>query len=376
MHMGQLNRIVVRGYKSIRDLDLRLGAINVLIGSNGVGKSNFISLFRMLNELIEERLQLFIGRSGGANAMLHYGRKVTNIIDVELYFDRNGYKIQLTSTEDDRLFFSAENLYFKTDSDSWYTELLGGGHVEALAPEKDSETTYGVVKYVMRALRSWKVYQFHDTSSTSQIKQTEDLHKNSRLESDAGNLAAFLYMLQQRYTSHYQLIQGAVRQIFPRFKEFSLRPSPLNPDKIRLEWSERDSDYRFGPHQLSDGTLRFMSLATLLLQPDLPSIILIDEPELGLHPSSLTVLAGLVHSAASRTQLILTTQSVSFLNEFSFEDVIAVNHRDSNALSVSDAYHGLGESIFERHSGESLEEWLNRYSIGELWEMNVLGARP
>ncbi len=119
-----------------------------------------------------------------------------------------------------------------------------------------------------------------------------------------------------------------------------------------------------------------MGLATLLLQPDLPSTIVIDEPELALHPSSLTVQAGLVHSAASLTQLILTTQFVSFLNEFSPEDIIAVNHRDSNALSVSDVHHGLGESLFERRDGKSLEEWLNRYSIGELWEMNVLGARP
>jgi len=374
--MGTLNRIQIKGYKSIKDLDLSLGPINVLIGANGAGKSNFIGFFRMLSELIEGHLQIFVGRSGGANAMLHYGTKETRSIQAKLYFDRNGYEIKLLSTQDDTLLFGKEILHFKTDPGPWYRESLGDGHKEALAPEKDAKIKYGVVNYVMRALRSWKVYHFHDTSATSRMKQTGDLHENHRLESDAGNLAAFLYRLQEKDLSYYQLIRSTVRRIFPRFKDFALRPSPLNLDKIRLEWLEGGSDYQFGPHQLSDGTLRFMGLATLLLQPELPPTILIDEPELGLHPSSLTVLAGLVRSAASRSQLILTTQSVSFLNEFKPEDIITVDHRDSDALLASDFRSGLGESVFERHDGESLGEWLKMYSLGELWEMNVIGGRP
>ena len=376
LNRTRLNRIKLKGLKSIRDLDLELGAINVLIGSNGAGKSNLISFFRMLNELIEGHLQLFVGRSGGANAMLHYGTKVTNSIDAGLYFARNGYEIQLTPTEDDKLVFGKEILYFQTDWKKPYREKLGSGHKEALAPGKYGKSVYGVVRYVMQGLHSWRVYHFHDTSPTARIKQTGDLHENDRLGPDAGNLAAFLYMLQERHSPNYKLIRGAVRRIFPRFKDFALRPSPLNLDKIRLEWREYGSDYRFGPHQLSDGTLRFMGLATLLLQPVLPSTILIDEPELGLHPSALTVLAGLVRSASSRTQLILTTQSVSFLNEFEPEDIITVERRDSTALSLDDFRKGLGESVFKKHDSESLREWLNVYSLGELWEMNVLGGRP
>ena len=375
--MSKLNHIKLRGFKSIKELDLRLGSVNILIGPNGAGKSNFIGFFRMLNELIEEHLQLFIGRSGGANAMVHYGTKVTNGIAAELYFDRNGYEVQLTPTEDDRLVFGGEILYFlKGTSKKSHRERLGSGHMEALAPRKHKASMNSVVNCVIPALRSWKVYHFHDTSSTARIKQTGDLHENGRLEPDAGNLAAFLYTLKERHSSNYGMIQYAVRRIFPRFENFALRPSPLNPDKIRLEWREHGSDYRFGPHQLSDGTLRFMGLATLLLQPVLPSTILIDEPELGLHPSALTILAGLVRSASSRTQLILTTQSVSFLNEFEPEDIITVEHRDSTALSVSDFRNGLGGSVFERHDSESLRKWLNTYSLGELWEMNALGGRP
>lgn len=373
--MRELTRIKLRGFKSIKNLDLRLRNINVLIGPNGAGKSNFINFFRMLSELVGGHLQLFVGRSGGANAMLHYGTKVSNSIYAGLYFDRNGYEIQLMPSEDDGLVFGEEILYFKTSQTSNYRENIGRGHKEILASKKHEESQYGV-KYVISALQSCKVYHFHDTSSTARIKQTGDLHENDQLSPDAGNLAAFLYMLQENHSSNYELIRCAVRQIFPRFKDFALRPSPLNPDKIRLEWQENGSHYRFGPHQLSDGTLRFMGLATLLLQPDVPSATLIDEPELGLHPSSLTLLAGLVHSASNRTQLILTTQSASFLNEFKPEDIITVEHRDSATLSVNDFRNGLGKSVFKRHDYESLRKWLGMYSLGELWEMNVLGGQP
>ncbi len=374
--MPKLNRIRLKGFKSIKGLDLELGAINVLIGSNGAGKSNLIGFFRMLNELTEGHLQLFVGRSGGANAMLRYGTKVTNSIDAGIYFDRHGYEIQLVPTEDDRLMFGEEILCFIKSTSAIHRESLGSGHKEARASEEHENSMYSVANHVIPALYSWKVYHFHDTSSTSRVKQTGDLHENDRLEPDAGNLAAFLYRLQKKHFQNYKLIRGAVRRIFPRLKDFALRPSPLNPDKIRLEWQEHGSDYRFGPHQLSDGTLRFMSLATLLLQPHLPSTILIDEPELGLHPSALTILAGLMRSASSDTQLILTTQSVSFLNEFEPEDIITVERRDSTALSVSDFRKGLGESVFKKHDRESLREWLNVYALGELWEMNVLGGRP
>ena len=374
--MPEITHITLKGFKSIKEINLGLGPVNVLIGPHGAGKSNFLSFFRMLDELVEGHLQLFAGRSGGANALLYYGTQVTNCIDAEIYFDRGSYDIQLTPTEDDALVFGKEVLHFTHPPESIFKEALGSGHKEAVAPGEREKSMSGVHKDAVPTLGSWKVYHFHDTSPTARIRLTGDLHENDRLEPDAGNLAAFLYLLQKRHSPHYELIRSAVPQISPRFKDFALRPSPLNPDKILLEWPEHGSDYRFGPHQLSDGTLRFIGLATLLLQPNLPSTVLIDEPELGLHPSTLTVLAGLVRSAASRTQLILTTQSVSFLDEFEPEDIITVERRELTTLSVSDFRDGFGESVFRRHEGESLGEWLKAYSLGELWEMNVLGGRP
>lgn len=162
--------------------------------------------------------------------------------------------------------------------------------------------------------RAWAVYHVHDTGRTAPPKQSGRVNDNERLHSDAGNLAAFLYLLHEKHPRSYDLICRTVQRIFPRFGDFALRPNPMSPDTIRLEWRERGEEHLFGPHQLSDGTLRFMCLATLLLQPALPTTVIIDEPELGLHPRALGVLAGLVRSAAAKTQVILTTQSVTLLD--------------------------------------------------------------
>jgi predicted ATPase len=188
-------------------------------------------------------------------------------------------------------------------------------------------------------------------------------------------VAAFLYLMQKRHPENYRLIRRTVQRIFPRFDDFTLRPNPHSPNSIRLEWKERGEDYRFGPHQLSDGTLRFICLATLLLQRELPSTVIIDEPELGLHPRALGVLAGLVRSAASRTQLILTTQSVTFLDHFEAKDVIVVDREEEAKEDLNGEMRA--HSTFRRlDNQEQLDEWLEEYTVGELWEMNMIGGRP
>lgn len=372
--MPGLSKIQIRGFRSIEKLDLELHPINVLIGPNGAGKSNFVSFFRMLNEMVEQRLQLFVQRSGRASALLYYGPKVTERIEADLYFGRNGYEFKLVPTEDDRLVFEEERTYFLGRFEA--NPLLGRGHEETRLPEAYKRDPGGIPGYVFPNVKTWRVYHFHDTSSAAAVKQEHDLRDNAELRNDAGNLAAFLYLLREQHSQNYELIRAAIRRIFPRFDDFALRPNPLNPERIRLEWRERGSDYLFGPNQVSDGTLRFMCLAALLLQPKLPTTVLIDEPELGLHPSALVALAGLVRSAASRSQVILTTQSVTFLNEFEAEDIVVVER----ATEGDPEGHTAAErvpSVFRRiESTEHLAEWLDEYAVGALWEMNVLGGRP
>lgn len=359
--MSKLDRIQISGFKSIGSIDLTLNSLNVLIGANGAGKSNFISVFDLLNQIVMRRLQLFVGKAGGADALLHFGRKTTEEIVIHTYFGPNAYEIRLTSTAQDTLIFSKEVAYGNLEL---FDHPLGSGHKETLLSAATRRLEHiSNADVILEDLNSWKVYHFHDTSDNAPVKQTGDIDDNALLRADAANLAAFLYLLQEKHPEHYERIVKTVRLAAPFFDDFVLRPSPLNPGKILLEWREVNSDAYFNVHALSDGTLRFICLATLLLQPQLPTTIIIDEPELGLHPYAIVLLASLIRSAATQTQVIVSTQSVSLVNQFAPEDIIVVDRE-------------AGQSTFKRLDTTSIENWLEEYGLGELWEKNVLGGRP
>ena len=357
--MSRLDSIRIAGYKSIRDQEIELRPLNLLIGANGSGKSNFLGAFRLLHEIINNRLQIFVRQSGGADRILHFGRKVTERLVLDLRFGIKGYLCKLLPTVADSLFFEEEEMIY----DCSEFESLGTGYETAIWTDNNLRLGSTLAGHVTDAFRDWRVYHFQDTSPAARVKQTGDLHDNNFLRPDAGNLAAFLYLLQETRPEIFRNITEVVRMVAPFFGSFNLRPDPLNPEKIRLEWQESGSDTYFDAHSLSDGTLRFICLATLLLQPDLPDTVLLDEPELGLHPYAITLLADLLQSAAVRTQVVVSTQSVTLVNQFAPEDVIVVDRAD-------------GASVFRRLSEEAIASWLDDYSLGELWEKNVLGGRP
>lgn len=359
--MARLDRIRIAGFKSIRDQEVELRPLNVLIGANGSGKSNFIGVFRLLHEIEMGGLQLFVARGGGADKILHYGRKVTDRLLLDLHFGPSSYFCELVPAAGDSLVFAREEVHLqKPGAEGRKTESFGAGHKEAkAAPSAEPE----IADFVITALEDWQVYHFQDTSTAAKVKQTGDLHDNFKLRPEAGNLAAFLYRLRETEPDAYRNITDVVRLVAPFFGSFLLQPDRLNPDKIKLEWQEQGSDAYFDAHSLSDGTLRFICLATLLLQPELPSAILLDEPELGLHPYAITVLADLLRSAATRTQVIVSTQSVTLVNQLSPEDILVVDRIE-------------GASMFRRLTQPEIATWLDDYALGELWEKNVLGGRP
>ncbi len=373
---GAIDRIKITGFKSIREADLVLRPLNVLIGPNGVGKSNVIALFRLLNQLVERRLQIQVSTVGGANGLLHFGRKRTPSLRVEVVFsDKNTcHGCQLDGDDDNRLFFAEEAVFLNDrarrdwphkESHPWPQTLgLGnGGHRETNLSDEQNQPTSELAKYVITVIRSWRIYHFHDTSAEARVKQACDLHDNRALNGDASNLPALLYLLKQQHPAHYRNIVDAVRMVAPFFEDFVLEPLALYPDKIRLEWREAGAENVFGPNALSDGTLRFMCLATLLLQPQLPTTLLLDEPELGLHPFAITLLADLLRGAATKTQVIASTQSTSLVNQFEPQDVVIVE-RDA------------GQSVFRRLDEAAMKDWLEDYGLGDLWEKNLLGGRP
>lgn len=355
---GQISRLVLRGYKSIAECDLELGRINVLIGANGAGKSNFIGFFRLISRLLDRQLQTAAGLAGGPDALLHFGRKKTEELHAELYFCNNSYRFTLRPTQDNRMLFVHEALWWNS-REEWRT---AGGHSESFAESHKGKPVY---QHVVPAMRSWRPYHFHDTSSSALVKQIHSINDNEYLRDDARNLAAFLLRLRDHHGEHYQRIVKAVRLVAPFFGDFHLRPTVDNKEKIQLEWTEQGQDEPFTASALSDGTLRFICLAAVLLQPRefMPAALLIDEPELGLHPFAVSALAGLMKSAAQEHQLILSTQSVELVNEFDAEDLVVVDKRG-------------GASTFKRPDAEALSEWLAEYSLGDLWKKNLLGGRP
>ncbi|MDO9010510.1 MAG: AAA family ATPase [Gallionella sp.] len=360
--MSSVSSLTIVGYKSIRKLEnFPLTNLNVLIGANGAGKSNFIGFFKLLNEIYEQQLQLFIQKQGGPDALLHFGRGTTERLHAEFYFDHNGYKFDLIPTNDNRLIFEREISWFKgMYYPSSKSVPLGSGHNESKL--KDAQDTYS--QYVRPSVSSWRVYHFHDTSENAKVKQPHASNLNLRLLPDAANLAAYLRMLKDKHPNEYQRIVDSIQLVAPFFDDFVHRQEDTN--MVKLEWTQKGKpDIPFTAHMLSDGTLRFICLATLLLQPThlLPSTILIDEPELGLHPYAITILADIFKQVSEQRQLIVSTQSVELINELSPQDIIVVDQEND-------------ASAFKRFTDEELSGWLEQYAIGELWKRNVLGGRP
>ncbi|MGO8731924.1 MAG: AAA family ATPase [Terriglobia bacterium] len=363
-----IERLTIEGFKSIRKLEnFELRPLNVLIGANGAGKSNFVAFFRFLREIIDQRLQQTVATEGGADAQLYLGPKVTLRVRGRFAFGANSYEFELAPTNDNRLIFAREIVSFTGQFHSW--QPLGSGHLEAKLKERKDDPGktgwHGVPWHVYEAVSGWVVYHFHDTSPESGVRRQRAINDNEYLRPDAGNLAAFLYRIQQTNPTHYEKIRGVVRLAAPFFDDFKLRPVADKPELIQLEWLQKGSDYPFRPSQLSDGTLRFICLATALLQPLPPATMLFDEPELGAHPYALTLLANLFRQATKDTfrQVIVSTQSAQLVNEFEPEDVIVVERTQ-------------GESVFRRLESAKLSGWLEDYTLGELWQKNVLGGGP
>jgi predicted ATPase len=372
--MPQLQRIKIEGYRSIESLDLDLRDINVLIGPNAAGKSNFISFFRLLRQLANESLQVYAQRAGGPDTIFYYGQKVTSRLNCTLNLDEHEYLFKLIPTEDGRLVFGQERVSPQEESGTETSRLIGEGHAESNLALSERNVWTSAPGSIRDGINGLGVYHFQDTGPSAPPKQAVNIQDDRRLHSDAGNLAAVLYRLKEQRPDAYRLIRRTVQRVFPQFGDFVLRPDTHNEDTIRLQWREKGEEYVFGAHQLSDGTLRFICLATLFLQPDPPATIIVDEPELGLHPYALGVLAGMVRSAAADAQVILSTQSVTLLNQFAPEDVIVVEREEDPDAPVEAP---RSHSTFRRVSDqEELDAWLEDYTLGDLWEMNVLGGRP
>ncbi|MUM77923.1 AAA family ATPase [Pseudodesulfovibrio sp. F-1] len=371
----KLRTIHVKGFKSINAQDgqnIPFGDITVLLGANGSGKSNIVSLFEMLNFMTTGALQQYVGKHG-ASRLLFYGTKETKSVSLTFNFEsdlaHSKYEVSLSHGLPDRLFVSGEKItYHRINPPSSRPQeyYLDAGGSESQLGNDSNKTS----KTIYKLLSGIRTYQFHDTSDTAKIKDRGYVDDARYLRHNAGNLAAFLKMLKDNtnYKKYYDRIVRHIRRVMPQFHDFELTPITGNKDYVRLNWIDSlNSDYLFDPNQISDGSLRFMALATLLLQPPalLPQFIVLDEPELGLHPAAIAELASIVRSASKKTQILMATQSTRLVDEFSLDNLVVVERDDEQQCST-----------FQKFDSERLNEWLDRYSLSELWEKNVLGGQP
>ena len=361
-----LDRLTIQGFRSIRELnDFPLGKLNVLVGANGAGKSNFVDFFRMLRAMAEGALVSFVRESGGADGFCFEGPKMTPLIKGHLAFGQNEYRFTLRPEVSGVMSVLSEGALW-TGGGNWSDDngARAESHLKDWLNSSGVIGRFGKEHYVAESVSSWVVYHVHDTSKTASMRRKHPVANHRELQPDAGNIAPFLRQIRKAHELHYRRICDTIRQVAPFFEDFILEVEDEGENQTtRLEWKQKGSSFPYQPWQLSDGTIRFICLATALLQPAPPSTVVIDEPELGLHPFALETLAGLIHEASEKTQLIVSTQSPLLLNQFNPEHVIVVDREG-------------GSSRFQRLDVEALAVWLEEYALGELLQKNIIEASP
>ncbi len=369
----RIEKLTIKGFKTIRELkDFDLKPLTILIGANGAGKSNFISFFKIMAHVMHEQLGLYVAKyAAGASNLLFDGKRTSpfegaiSINDGEWH---NEYFFTLVFAANDTLVFGKEGYCYSTLNYDSKPLTWANGAVESNFAKYANESTPTSATDMKAAYKTYQliqkiwVRQFHNTSFTSGIRAKSDISKTLYLEDEGANLPAFLYGLKTRQPQYYQRIVETTRLILPFFYDYVLEPEGQG---ILLRWKEKNSDMLFSANMAADGMLRTMALVALLLQPEasLPDVLIIDEPELGLHPYAIEILGGLLKGASKLIQVIIATQSAQLIDCFEPEDVVVVERKNR-------------ESTFTRLSGTKLEGWLEDYSLSELWRKNVIGGRP
>ena len=365
----KLVQVEIKGFKSIstkKPLVLDFCDVTILLGANGSGKSNIISFFRMLNYMMTGALQKFVARSGSNQNFLHYGSKITPSLSGRIKFQKDNaigaYSFELSQASGEKLIISSEEVSWQKEGESKpFSTPVASDYKESGLVDNQ-----GLTETIVRTLlQNCKAYQFHDSSATGPLRQASRINTAQYLQSEGNNLASFLYYLKNNYEKEYKRIVSYVKMILPHFGDFYLEPEN---DYVRLNWKDDSgNDYVFSPDQFSDGSIRFIALATLLLQPEktMPAMIIIDEPELGLHPYAIEQLIQMIKDASVHSQVIIATQSPQLIDGFPLEEILVLEQDDTTKSTVA---HKLDP--------DQLKEWIEEYTVSELWRKNVIGGQP
>lgn len=391
-----IEKLEIRGYKSLKDLDLELGPLTVLIGPNGGGKSNILDFLSFLSEAVNEKMQKAVLDRGGFQALafaggaeqiswdlqfklgplgvfgldegpIHYKGGVKGIRHMfaleseELTRTKGGMPL-VTVKKGKAIFRRMTHQAVKGGDSSPEMQLMDSEL--AIAQVRDPQA-YPTVDRLRHYIASWMIYGGFNTGLNAPIRQAQLASPERRLLPDGSNLTTVLYNLwnSHEYRSKRDEISETLKTAYPHFEDLTFPAE--SQGKIILHWNDRHFKKRsFSATFLSDGTLRLLCLVTILLSPDPPPLICIDEPELGLHPSLLRLIADLLKDAAVRTQLVVATHSPQLVSDMAV-DQVAIVESEKGATTINRLSDRPG-----------LDQWLKDFSLGELWTMGELGGRP
>ncbi len=370
---AKIDTLKISGFRGIKHAQIELRDINVLIGANGTGKSNILSAFGLLERIADASFDRAISEMGGSNFVLYGGNKVTNSAKIKMVFESNkqkneqSYQLELLYSDENKPILKETIKIPNSTSSHFFT------HDSTFLNENNLRLRIGknynqeIVKYAAKMqtfLSQARVHHFTDSSKQARFRQSCLINDNRYLKFDAGNLAAWLYRFSKTQVKQFEFFENLMRRVIPGFDRFALSPDPLNETLIRLEYRDTRHDLLLTASYFSDGSIRFIALAALLLFNP-PPIILIDEPELGLHPTALQLVADLIRQASFESQIIVATQSADFLNQFEPDQILVVEREENSE-----------ETLVKRLDATELAGWLEDYSIGDLWLKNVLGGKP
>ena len=380
---AKIESIHIKGFRSLADFKVEdLPNATVMIGANGAGKSNVFRFLEMVGSMLTPpsgELAKFVRGQGGADDLLFGGRGRTRRIEADLGLRTTAgwvnYRFALAPASPDRLEFADERFRLRRDDrpsgspsqETW--QDLGFGHPEAKLlnmgsneADSEAEAQESAASALVNTLGGCSCHHFHDTSDRSPIRKTWDASDWRRLRDDGGNLASVLHFLERNDNHRYESICYHIGRVLPTFDRFIIEE---RRNHVQLRWKAKGSDKAHGTHLASDGSLRTFALMTLLNLPLdlLPSVVLLDEPELGLHPAALSLVGGMVSSLAARRQIIVATQSSLLVDEFDLDQLLVFD-LDGDATTV------------QRPRSQDYREWLGECSTGEMWEKNLLRGYP
>lgn len=383
MEIG-FSRLRTQGYRRLRDLDLPLGSFNVLIGANGVGKSSVLEVMSLLAASASGKLQETVSSSGGIGSLVTHDRREGMSMFLEMPMPDHkpmkyelclsigglGYGIQTERLIQERNPAPADPFKYidSSGSEIRYFDLDSKKLVRPNWDHKPFETSLSQVPKMFREpehfrqmLSSSTLYHALDVAPRAPVRLPQPMRPATLPGRDGEDLVSSLYFLRETDRDRFEAVEDALRVAFPSFERMDF--PPVAAGSMTLAWKDAKYTQPMYAHQLSEGTLRFLWLATLLLSPALPTVTLIDEPEVSLHPEMLRLLAELMRQASARTQLIVATHSDRFVRFLTPDELIVCDLDES------------GSTVTTRASEFDLDRWLADYSLDQLWSMGRLGGR-